>query len=523
MGYLLKIVAVAALLVTTACSSGSTETSADAGRGPGGGGTWGGRSQEPKALSVRTHQVTRQPISTYVVANTTMEAVREVTVIARLNALIQRLTVEEGNAVREGQVLAQLDDREVRNELAQAEIAVSQAEVAVQQARVRAQLSLASFERAQSLFDQKLTSQQDFDQASLNNRTDALGLENSQRQLDAARARLEAVRIQLEYTSILSPITGVVTQRLVDVGSRVNPGETVFHVQEFPPLWARIHVPERVLPQLRLGQPARLKIETYPGRDFSGVIKMISPTVDANTGTVRVTLELRSPGDLRPGMFGTAYIATQTNPDAVVIPRRAILREREMSYVFVVTPDSTVNRREITTGFSEEDLVEVVRGVEAGETIVTVGVETLNDGYPVVVQGAAPVAPAAQPGEAEMQSAPGEMATARPAAQSEAGGRREPPPSVTGDQAAPTAARAQGQAEAGRAPGGGPPAGVAGGAPGGPGQGRGQLFEQMMQNPEVKKRWEARLKEDPSVATDPEKRRAFFREIMAEFGRPQQQ
>jgi membrane fusion protein (multidrug efflux system) len=448
--------------------------------------------------------VVRQPISTYVVSNTTLEAIREVTVFSRLNALVSELAVEEGDFVREGALLARLDDREVRNELAQAEIAVSQSQVALEQARVKAQLSKASFERAQSLFDQRLTSREEFDQASLVNRTDSLALENAQRQLEAARARLEAARIQLDYTTVVSPISGVVTQRLVNVGSRVNPGEALFQVQEFPPLWARIHVPERVLPQLRLGQTARLKVDTYPDREFSGIIKMISPTVDANTGTVKVTLELRNPGNLRPGMFGTAYIATQTNPSAVTVPRRSILRERDQSYVFVVNPDSTVSRREVTTGFAEEDVVEIVRGVEAGETIVTVGVETLNDGYPVVVQG----------GGGDSAT----VATAAPAKPDDASAAvsRE---TVVVPPTSPPPAEAAARPRVEDSPSGqwGPPGGGQGG------QGRGPMFERMMQNPEIRKRWEARLKEDPSLATDPEKRRAFFREIMAEFGRPQQQ
>jgi RND family efflux transporter MFP subunit len=489
---MVRLAALALVLTVSACTSATTDTSGGSATRTG---NWGGRPQEQKALSVRAHRVVRQPISTYVVSNTALEAIREVTVFSRLNALVSELAVEEGDSVREGALLARLDDREVRNELAQAEIAVSQSQVALEQARVKAQLSKASFERAQSLFDQRLTSREEFDQASLVNRTDSLALENAQRQLEAARARLEAARIQLDYTTVVSPISGVVTQRLVNVGSRVNPGEALFQVQEFPPLWARIHVPERVLPQLRLGQPARLKVDTYPDREFSGIIKMISPTVDANTGTVKVTLELRNPGNLRPGMFGTAYIATQTNPNAVVVPRRSILRERDQSYVFVVNPDSTVSRREVTTGFAEEDVVEIVRGVEAGETIVTVGVETLNDGYPVVVQGgggeSAPVA-ASAPVSRETVVAP----------------PTSPPPAE-----AATRPRLE------DSPGGqwGPPGGAQSG------QGRGPMFERMMQNPEIRKRWEARLKEDPSLATDPEKRRAFFREIMAEFGRPQQQ
>jgi membrane fusion protein, multidrug efflux system len=468
-----------------ACSSG--ETAADGGEGqvmrPGAGLQ---RTQET-ALSVRAHRVSRRPVSTYVVANTTLEAVRHVTVYSRLNALVSELLVEEGDAVREGRTLARLDDREIRNEFEQARIAVEQARLTLRQAEVKAQLSNHSYERAVSLFEQKLTSREEFDQAALLNQTDSLGLDNARQQLEGATSRLEAARIQLAYTTVESPITGVVTDRKVDVGSRVNVGEALFDIQEFPPLWARIFVPERALPELTVGQPARVRVESYPDRVFEGRIRMISPTVDVASGTIRVTIELSQHGSLlRPGMFGTVNIATQTRADAVVVPRRALLRERDQTFVFVIREDNTVAKREVVTGFSEEDLVEILEGVLDGDAVVTVGVETLNDGYPVMVQSwtdgsgatVAAAAPAAAPQPPRGASAPEVPAT---------------PPD---------------QEQVRRWDGGGPP--------GGPDQ-RAQMFERMMQDPEIRKRWEARLREDPTVESDPEKRRAFIRELMAEM------
>jgi membrane fusion protein, multidrug efflux system len=478
-------------LVFGACSPGQSEAdSTPAARGTT---AWGGdRDQQERALSVRAHRVSRRPISTYVVSNTTLEAIRDVTVISRVNAILVELMVEEGDYVREGQILARLDDREVKNELSQAEIAVQQAEVAVEQAQVRAQLSRASYERAQSLFDQGLTSREEFDQVALSNRTDSLGLDNAYRQLEGARARLEAAQIQMDYTTIRSPISGTVTDRLVDRGARLNVGETVFAIQEFPPLWARIYVPEMVLPQLRVGQQARLRVQAYPDREFTGTIKMISPTVDASTGTVKVTLEIARPENLlRPGNFGTAYIATATRPDAVAIPKKAVVRERDLNYAFVVNDDGTVSRRQITSGFEEENFIEVLAGVEAGEVVVTVGAETLSDGYPVTIQAWTDGTGGVQ------QVEPGESPVSQPKSQVSAGAAESPAA-------------------------GSPPEPARGLRPpeGGPGDAPGQMFERMMQNPEIKKRWEARLKEDPSLATDQEKRRAFFREVMSEFGRP---
>lgn len=456
-----------------------------------------GEQSAQKALSVRAFRADRRPISTYILSNTTLEAIRNITVYSKLNAIVSQLSVEEGDLVKKGQVLLKLDEREIRNEYEQANIALDQAELAVRQAAVRAELSTAEFERAKSLYDQKLTSKQEFDQAELTSRTDALALEDARQQHSAARARLEAAEIQLEYTTVVSPIDGVVTDRFTDVGDRVNVNEQLFSIREFPPLWARIYVPEKALPQLRMGQLAGIRVETYPEKEFEGRIKMINPAVDASSGTVKVTIEVNRPGSLlRPGMFGTVSIATETHPDAIVIPKKSIVRERDLNYVFLIQPDNTVLRKEVELGFSEDAWVEVLSGLEEGEPVVTVGHETLNDGYPIMVQ--------LWENEGSEGTTPAE-------------------PTSPDQRPAQYAQKEPGQAESRQGRAGSPQGGQGGlragqGGPGGPGGGgRGEFFQRLLENPEVKKQYEAKLKEDPELATDPQKRRAFVREVMAEL------
>lgn len=484
------------LLITifAASCSGGESSSNGGSRSAGGppGGNWGGMEQQQKALSVRAFNVTRRPISSYIVANTTFESIREVGVYSKLNAIISKLNVEEGDTVRQGQELAHLDEREIRNEYDQARIAVDQTKVTLQQAEVRAELSQAEYQRAISLFEQKLTSAQEYEQAELTSRTDKLAFDNAQQQLQAAEARLEAAAIQLEYTSIMSPIDGVLTSRLIDIGDRVNVNEQLFSIQEFPPLWARIYVPEKSLPQLHVGQNSRIQVETYPDREFQGRIKLISPTIDSASGTVKVTIEVNRPGSLlRPGMFGTVYIATETHENAVVIPKKAVIRERDLNFVFTIQEDGSVARREIQTGFTEDDWVEIVAGLDSGEKLVTVGHETLSDGYPVLVQAW------------EGSSAPADFQQASASSKSV---------ETTGERTE--------QQVASRQAGGGPAAGGQWGPGSGGGPGRGnpeQFFERLLQNPDVKKRWDAKVKEDPEAANDPEKKRAFIREIMSEM------
>lgn len=479
------------LLLTYSCSGG------DEGSRPGAGGRGGGNrfagnrpsaDQEIQEISVKACRVEEQPISNYILSNTTLEPIRAVTVVARVNAQLIHLEVEEGDRVRAGQILARLDEREVRNEHDQARIAVDQAEISVRQAKVRADQSRANLERSQTLKTQKLISQQDFDQAELNERTDMLAHEVAQQQLGAAEVRLQAAVLQLEYTEIRAPIDGVITQRSVEIGDRLSLNQSLFEVEDFTPLWARIFIPEKDLSKLRIGQTASVDIEAFSERRFRGRVRMINPRIDSESGTVKVTLEMQDPeGRLRPGMFGLVYIPTETKDDALVIPKKALLRERDEIRVFVIRDNGTAEKRTVRVGIFEENRVEIVSGLQAGEAVVTVGQEGLNDSYPVKVlawetsTGKETSSPVDRPAPARRVAGtpPQREASARPAG-TDASARPE-----------------------GRRPGGRR------------GQGRGNraaMLERMMQNPEFKKAYDAAVKEDPELATDVAKLRIFVRE-----------
>ncbi len=319
----------------------------------------------------------------------------------------------------------------------------------------------------------------------MTNRTDALALETAQQHLEAAQARLEAATIQLDYTEIPSPIDGVITERLVEVGDRVS-GDEVFSVEEFPPLWARIFVPERELPQLKVAQKALVRVDTFPEQDFEAAIKMINPTVDATSGTVKVTLEMGRTDRLRPGMFGTVYIATETRPDAIVVPKKAILRERDENRIFVIIAENVVEKRDVVLGFSEEDRVEILEGIQEGEAVVTVGYEGLADGYAVNIISW------------EGGEAPPEVPSVSVAS--------EPASSPQGGETSPR------QQVRRRSPGGGGPGGREM-----PPEMVERMMDRLMENPEAKKEYEARLAQDPELASDSEKKRAFAQEMMRQY------
>ena len=406
--------------------------------GFGAGGFGGGFGGQAAALPVVTADVVRETVSSFLVATTTLSAERSLDVVARAGGEVVEVLVEEGEAVREGQLLAQLDPSDARLALAEAQ---------------------AHYDNIQREYNRTV------ELAEHGGVTDQ-ELENQRYQVELRTIALERSRQQLTDTEIRSPITGIVGERSVEQGATISANTRVFHVLDPDPLLAVIHIPDASRQSLRAGQGVR--IQAAGGVQATGVIDRISPVVDAESGTVKVTVELDGAGPaagmLVPGSFVTVQVPTETRANALVVPKRAILLERDQSIVYRVQEGVAV-RTPVAVGLSAQDLVEITSGLSVGDAVVTVGHESLRDGAQVRAAG-------------------------------------EPlPASAT--------------------------AGAAAGGPGGgggfdlaqlPAERRNALFERLLQNAEFKEAYDAKLQEDPALEKDEDKKLAFLQEQIAAMG-----
>jgi RND family efflux transporter MFP subunit len=239
-----------------------------------------------------------------------------------------------------------------------------------------------AFDRAKTTWESGLTSQEAYDTAIA--------------QLQSAEVQLEKAEIQLSYTEIRAPFDALVVARHIRLAQYVNSGANLFRISDFTPLLCPIEIPEKDLSSLSIGQQARILVESYPNEEFSAKVLRIRPTVDAATGTVTVTLEVDGRGKLRPGMFASAYVETETHENAVVIRRDALVLDSLGDTVFVRDGDKAV-RRDVRLGFREDQLVEVIEGLDAGEELIVLGQDGLADGTPIsVLDESTPAAPPAQ-------------------------------------------------------------------------------------------------------------------------------
>ena len=316
-----------------------------------------GEEEKDPVVPVEVGAVKIGDISAYFTGTATVEAEEETGVVAKVSGVVEELYVEEGDFVKAGTVLAKLDDEMISVQLEQAK------------ADLRKQEN--NYERNKDLHEKQLVSTEVFQQV--------------QFEYERQKAAYDLAELSLKYTSIKTPISGVVAERKVKVGNMVLQNENIFRVSGLDPIIAILHVPERQLERMKPGQRSVLHIDALGGIDFEGFIKRISPVVDSGTGTVKITIEVKDPtGRVRPGMFARVKIVYDVHAGTTLAPKDGIIAEDRESAVFVVQ-DSTAYRRNVVLGYTNTTHVEILSGLMPGDTIVTTGKGSLKDSTKVEI------------------------------------------------------------------------------------------------------------------------------------------
>lgn len=326
-----------------------------------------------EAVPVETALISLGPISAFLSYNSTLETEAIVDVYPQASGQVEALLVEEGMVVKTGDPLLQIEDRELR--------------VDVAESSNNYQHQQQGFARIEDLFKRNLINKQEFD--------------DSRYQLEQARLKDERAKLRLSYATVRAPFDGVIAARETQVGARVGTGTKLFSMVKLDEIVARVFVPGRYLPVVAQDQPAVVTSEFLPDRAFKGWVKRISPVIDPKSGTFKVTIGVRGekPTDLPPGLFVGVRILTDTRPSAILVPKRAVVYEGGERYVFTVA-NGKATKRKLTAGFEDTQNIEALSGLEVGTAVIVLGHSGLKDGAMVRQVNAPPVAPApAKPAE----------------------------------------------------------------------------------------------------------------------------
>ncbi len=320
----------------------------------------------PPAVEVTTVKVVRLQEDTQAVG--TLVARQSVTLRPEVSGRVLRIAFKDGSAVRQGQLLVQLDDALQRAELSQA----------------RAQLSIAqaNTKRNEELVAQNFVSQRVLDESRAN-------LQVAQAQVDLAQARLARM-------GIVAPFSGTVGIANVNLGEYIKDGTAVVNLEDTSALMVDFRLSERYQTRVAVGQMVQVQLDALPGQNFTARVIALDPLLDANGRAVAVRASM--PADaakrLRSGMFARVTVVFGVDDSALVVPEEAILPQGGRQWVVVLDaapeldgkPQWTARRVAVTTGVRRDSMVQITDGLKVGDTIVVAGQQRIQqDGQPVRV------------------------------------------------------------------------------------------------------------------------------------------
>jgi RND family efflux transporter MFP subunit len=352
-----------------------------------------GGTRKASAVPVEAVPVRHGPIVLEREFSGELEALSEFVVAPKVGGRVERVLVHLADTVTRGRVVAELDNDEYVQAVAQAEAELAVARANLSEARSALETAGREFERTESLVKRGIASRSEFDAA----RQDQLAREAQLRvrkaEVSKAEALLETANIRLGYTQVTAGWSGgdeqrVVAERYVDEGQTVAANTPLLLIVELHPIVAVVYVTEEDYARLKPGQVVELSTDAYPGERFSGRIHRIAPVFRTTTRQSRIEMIVDNPEHrLKPGMFIRARVVLARVPDAVLVPEQALTTRNDREGVFVVREDGrSVAWREVDTGIREDGWVQV-EGEGLSGRVVTLGQQLVSDGSPITIPG----------------------------------------------------------------------------------------------------------------------------------------
>jgi RND family efflux transporter MFP subunit len=356
-----------------------------------------GSHDEQRGISrpapVKVEKIETGPIELRRIFSGTLEAQAKFVVAPKVSGRVERVAVDIADTVRRGQVVAELDNDEYVQAVAQANADLEVAKANLAEARSALEIANRDFERVETLRSRGVASESQLDAARANQLAKKVQLEVAEAIVTRAESSLETAKIQLGYTKITADWTSgdqlrVVAERYVDQGETVSANTPLLLIVELNPITGVIFVTENDYARMKPGQPVLLNTDAFPGREFIGEIDRIAPVFRQSTRQARVELKIKNPEQmLKPGMFIRATVVLDRVNEAIIIPEQALSIRDEQTGVFVLQAErETVVWHEVSVGIRDGERVQV-EGDGLSGWVVTLGQQLVDDGSTVIVSG----------------------------------------------------------------------------------------------------------------------------------------
>ena len=299
-----------------------------------------------------------------------MKPYQSATLYAKVSGYLKSISVDKGDQVKEGALLAEIEAPELL-----ADRAKYKAEIEV------AELDYKRLSEAQKKAPDLVV---------------PLSVDTAKSKSEVAKANLERAETLLQFTKIIAPFSGIVTRRMVDPGAFIPAatsgstaqGAALLTLMDFRAVRLQVAVPESEAPLVTKDEPVKVTVDGLPGRAFEGKITRFSYALDESSKTMLAEIELTNPKlELRPGMYATVKIGIERKKDVLLVPMDALLIEKANASVFIPA-DNKAKKVPIRIGFNDGASVEVIEGLKPEQSVILVGKQTLADRQPIrVVKG----------------------------------------------------------------------------------------------------------------------------------------
>ncbi len=327
------------------------------------------RMSQSRSVSVSTAHPTRTDIIPQMRFSGSLDPEWQAEVAAKVDGRLERVYVHEGDIVRAGQVLAELERIDTQADLSSAQGSYLDAQTSLR----KAETDLARYEK---LYATGAVSQQVLDDY-------RFARDNAQAKLQAAEGTLQGMQSKSNATNLIAPADGVIAKRYYQEGYYAKAGTAVFAVADISRLKTTIHIPEGQIAGVRVGNVATVSLPAYPDKKITGLITRIAPVADTPSHTFSTEVSVDNPEGLRAGVYANVELTAEPRKNVLTVPMHAVVMRDDQSTIFVVDEKGVVQRRVLTLGYTDDKIAEIVDGLTEEDTIVVEGQHKLREGVKI--------------------------------------------------------------------------------------------------------------------------------------------
>jgi membrane fusion protein, multidrug efflux system len=311
-----------------------------------------------------------------------------VDVAPRTGGRLLSVSVQLGDAVRRGQVIARVEDREIVEQVNQAEASMNVSRATIRQREADLKVAELNFDRSRNLFARQLLAKQALDDAESRYLAAVAQLDLSKAQQSQNEARLQELKFNLNNTIITSPVDGFIGRRNVDPGAMVNTNTAIASVVDISRLKLVVNVVEKDLRMVNAGDVGVVEVDAYPGEKFNGRIARVAPVLDPATRTAPIEIEIPNGGNrLKPGMYARISLTVEERKNTLVAPKNAIIDFENKRGVWQPNADNRAQFVPVTLGIEGPETIEITSGLKEGDRFVTTGAAAVRNNDQLLIAG----------------------------------------------------------------------------------------------------------------------------------------